>query len=118
MGPEQNLRSVQVRPLSRNVRTPHAGRIKIALHAYRHRAVRALPARRSARRIGELLVEHTQSSHALTSIFLFTDTTVLASGNLFVRVLEVATERRPAVKSAVTVLARADVGRDTCVENQ
>ena len=60
-------------------------------------------------------MEHTQSSHALAGILLFTDTTVLARRNLLIGILEVATERRPAVEAAVAVLARADVGRDTCV---
>ena len=88
----------------------------VPLHTYRHRAVRALPTRRSARSIGELLVEHRQSSHALACILFFTDTTVLTRRDLFIGVLEVAAERRPAVEAAVTVLARADVGRDTCVD--
>ena len=61
-------------------------------------------------------MEHTQSSHALTRILLLANTTILARRNLFVGILEVATERRPAVKATVTVLARADVGRDTCVD--
>ena len=60
-------------------------------------------------------MEHRQGSYALARILLLANTTVLARGDLFVRVLEVATQRRPAVKATVTVLARADVGRDTCV---
>ena len=89
---------------------------EVPLHTYRHRAVRALPARRSARSIREFLVQDTECGDALAGVLLFTDTTVLTRRNLFVRVLEVATERRPAVEAAVTVLARADVGRDTCVD--
>ncbi len=88
------------------------------MYAYRHRAVRALPTRRAARSIRELLVKHRQSRDALAGILLFTDTTVLTRRNLLIGVLEVATERRPAVEATVTVLARADVGRDTCVDNQ
>ena len=75
-----------------------------------------MPARRASGGIGELLVEHRQGSYALAGVLFFTDTTVLARRNLFVGILEVAAERRPAVKSAVAVLARADVGRDTCVD--
>ena len=88
---------------------------EVPLHTYRHRAVSALPARRAARSIRELLVEHRQGGYALTSIFLLANTTVLARRNLFIGVLEVATERRSTVEATVTVLARADVGRDTCV---
>ena len=77
-----------------------------------------MPARRAARRIREFFVEHRKRGHTLACILLFTDTTVLARRDLFVRILEVATERRPAVEAAVTILARADVGSDTCVENQ
>ena len=80
-----------------------------------HRAVRALPTRRATRSIRELLVKHRKGSDTLTSIFLLANTAVLASSDLFVGILEVATERRPAVEAAVAVLARADVGRDTCV---
>ena len=60
-------------------------------------------------------MEHTQSSHALACILLFADTAILARSDLLVWILEVATERRPAVEAAVTILARTDVGRDTCV---
>ena len=60
-------------------------------------------------------MEHRQRSYALTSVLFFTDTTVLTGRDLFVGVLEVAAERRPAVEATVAVLARADVGRDTCV---
>ena len=60
-------------------------------------------------------MEHRQGSYALARILLFTDTTVLTRRNLFVRVLQVTAERRPAVEATVAVLARADVGRDTCV---
>ena len=60
-------------------------------------------------------MEHRQGSDALAGVLFFTDTTVLASGNLLIGVLEVATERRPAVEATVAILARADVGRDTCV---
>ena len=89
---------------------------EVPLHTYRHRTVRALPTRRAARSIRELLVKHRQGSDTLAGILLFTDTTVLTRRNLLVGILEVAAERRPAVKSAVAVLARADVGRDTCVD--
>ena len=60
-------------------------------------------------------MEHRQSRDALARVLFFTDTTVLARRDLFVGILEVAAERRPAVEATVTVLARADVGRDTCV---
>ena len=60
-------------------------------------------------------MQDTECRHALARILLFTDTTVLARRDLFIGVLEVTAERRPAVKATVTVLARADVGRDTCV---
>ena len=60
-------------------------------------------------------MEHRQGSDTLTSIFLLANTAVLTRRNLFVRVLEVAAERRSTVEAAVAVLARADVGRDTCV---
>ena len=63
-------------------------------------------------------MEHRQGSYALTSVLFFTDTTVLTRRDLLIGILEVATERRPAVEAAVTILARADVGSDTCVENQ
>ena len=85
------------------------------MNTYRHRAVRALPTRRAARSIRELLVEHRKGSDTLTSILLFTDTTVLAGSDLLVGILEVATERRPAVEATVTIFTSADVGRDTCV---
>ena len=87
---------------------------EVPLNTYRHRAVSALPASRAARSIGEFLVQDTECRHALAGVLLFTDTTVLTRRNLFIRVLEVATERRSTVKSAVAVLARADVGSDTC----
>ena len=60
-------------------------------------------------------MEHAKRRDALACILLFTDTTVLARRNLLIGVLEVAAERRPAVEATVAVLARADVGRDTCV---
>ena len=84
----------------------------------RHRAVRALPARRAARSVGEFFMEHRQGSDTLTSILLLAHATVLTRGDLLIGVLEVTAERRPAVEATVAVLARTDVGRDTCVDNQ
>ena len=63
-------------------------------------------------------MKHRQGSYALAGVLFFTDTTVLARRNLFVRVLEVATERRSTVEATVTVLARANVRCNACVENQ
>ena len=63
-------------------------------------------------------MKHRKGSDTFTCILLLANTAVLARRDLFVRILEVTAERRPAVEAAVTVLARADVGRDTCVDNQ
>ena len=60
-------------------------------------------------------MQDTECRHALAGILLLAYTTVLTRRDLFIGVLEVTAERRPAVEAAVTVLARADVGRDTCV---
>ena len=60
-------------------------------------------------------MKHRKGSDTLTCILLLAHATVLARRNLLVGILEVATERRPAVEATVAVLARADVGRDTCV---
>ena len=63
-------------------------------------------------------MKHRKGSDTLTSIFLLANTAVLASSDLFVGILEVAAERRPAVEATVTVLARANVRCNACVENQ
>ena len=60
-------------------------------------------------------MEHRQGSDTLTSIFLLANTAVLTRRNLLIGVLEVVAERRSAVEATVTILARTDVGRDTCV---